>query len=76
MPQEREKGMTFPWNIKVQIAQTALVGVETLVLLTALAISAIGRMRIADKKEDSLEEIEYGLRSSTFDDEDVKGRPF
>ena len=64
LPGERAKGVTYPWNIKVQIAQTALVGVEALTLAVTLVICLIGRARIGQLQDEEQENSDYGLRSS------------
>jgi len=49
------------WNIKIQIGQTAVLGVELALLATILAISALGRRRFAIEQEERDEELEYNL---------------
>jgi len=49
------------WNIKIQIGQTAVLGVELVVLSTILAICALGRRRFAIEQEEKDEELEYNL---------------
>lgn len=64
LPGERAKGVTYPWNIKVQIAQTALIGVEALTLAVALVTCLIGRARIGQLQDEEQENGDYGLKSS------------
>lgn len=64
LPAERAEGMTFPWDIRIQIAQTALVGVEALTLGIILATSLIGRARIAQPQDEEQENVEFGLQRS------------
>ncbi|TEB28855.1 hypothetical protein FA13DRAFT_1735363 [Coprinellus micaceus] len=64
LPRERAKGVTYPWNIKVQIAQTALIGVEALTLAGALVTCLIGRARIGQLQDEEQENSDYGLKSS------------
>ncbi|KAF6743733.1 hypothetical protein DFP72DRAFT_976191 [Ephemerocybe angulata] len=63
LPSEREKGMTYPWNIKVQVAQTALVGLEAVTMLAILGSCVISRAKIAAIHDEHREDIEYGLES-------------
>jgi len=49
------------WNLKVEIAQTTVLGTELLVLSTILAICAVGRRRYNIEQEDKMEDFEYGL---------------
>ncbi|KAF6760675.1 hypothetical protein DFP72DRAFT_959362 [Ephemerocybe angulata] len=63
LPSEREKGMTYPWNIKVQVAQTALVGLEAATMLAILGSCVISRAKIAAIHDEHREDIEYGLES-------------
>jgi hypothetical protein len=48
------------WNIKVQIAQTTVLGTELVTLLAVLVICALGRMRFCEAKEKREAELEYG----------------
>jgi hypothetical protein len=48
------------WNIKVQIAQTTVLGAELLTLMAALVFCAMGLKRFYDEKEKREAEFEYG----------------
>jgi len=48
------------WNIKVQIAQTTVLGSELATLMAALVFCAMGMMRFFDEKEKREAELEYG----------------
>jgi hypothetical protein len=48
------------WNIKVQIAQTTVLGTELVTLIAVLVICALGRMRFCEEKEKREAELEYG----------------
>ncbi|KXN90333.1 hypothetical protein AN958_04366 [Leucoagaricus sp. SymC.cos] len=63
LPAERAKGMTFPWNIKVQKAQCTFLGVLTLLSLTVLVACAVGRAEISRAEDEKREEAEYGFAS-------------
>lgn len=63
LPAERAKGMTFPWNMKIQKAQCTFLGVQMLLSLIVLALCAKGRMEISRFEEEKREEIEYGFAS-------------
>lgn len=63
LPSEREKGMTYPWNIKVQVAQTALVGLEAVTMLVILVSCLVSRAKVDAVHDEHREEIEYGLES-------------
>ncbi|TFK21855.1 hypothetical protein FA15DRAFT_688596 [Coprinopsis marcescibilis] len=60
-PAERDPSVTYPWNMKVQIGQTACIGVEALVLASAFAVSYVGRTRLVAADEDLRSEIEWGV---------------
>ncbi|KDR81032.1 hypothetical protein GALMADRAFT_61472 [Galerina marginata CBS 339.88] len=49
------------WNIKIQIGQTAVLGVELVLLGAILLISGLGRRRFAIEQEERDEEVEYNL---------------
>lgn len=49
------------WNIKVEIGQTAVLGVELVMLSTILSICALRRRRFNIEQEEKLEEFDYGL---------------
>jgi len=55
-----ERVGSHKWNIKVQIAQTTVLGTELVTLLAVLAICALGRFRFAEAKEKREAELEYG----------------
>ena len=48
------------WNIKVQIAQTTVLGAELVTLMAALVFCAMGLKRFYDEKERREAEFEYG----------------
>jgi hypothetical protein len=48
------------WNIKIQIAQTTVLGTELVTLLAVLAICAVGRNRFCEAKEKREAVLEYG----------------
>lgn len=48
------------WNIKVQIAQTTVLGAELVTLIAALLFCAMGLKRLSDVKERREAELEYG----------------
>jgi hypothetical protein len=48
------------WNIKVQIAQTTVLGAELVTLMTALVFCGMGLRRFHDQKERREAELEYG----------------
>jgi len=52
------------WNIKVQIAQTTVLGAELLTLMAALVFCAMGLKRFYDEKEKREAEFEYGAEIS------------
>ncbi|KDR81035.1 hypothetical protein GALMADRAFT_136096 [Galerina marginata CBS 339.88] len=49
------------WNIKIQIGQAAVLGVELVLLGAILLISGLGRRRFAIEQEERDEELEYNL---------------
>lgn len=49
------------WNIKVEIGQTSVLGVELVMLSTIFIICALGRRRYNMAEEEKLEEMDYGL---------------
>jgi len=55
-----ERVGSHKWNIKVQIAQTTVLGTELVTLLAVLAICALGRIRFVEAKEKREAELEYG----------------
>jgi hypothetical protein len=64
LPAERAKGMTFPWNMKIQKAQCTFMGIQILLGLVVLALCVRGRSEISSHENARREEIEYGLASS------------
>ena len=48
------------WNIKVQIAQTTVLGTELVTLMAALVFCGMGLKRFHDEKERREAELEYG----------------
>ena len=60
---ERDPKMTYPWNIKIQIAQTAMMGLEMLVTLAIVLSSFMGRVRVVNEEKEAREEVEYGLEA-------------
>jgi hypothetical protein len=63
LPAERAKGMTFPWNMKVQKAQCTFLGVLTLLGLAVIIFCVKGRSTISRIEDEKREEIEYGFAS-------------
>jgi len=63
LPGERAKGMTFPWNLKVQKAQCTFLGVLLFLDLVMLVVCVKGRSAIARLENERREEIEYGFAS-------------
>lgn len=59
LPAERDPKMTYPWNINIQIAQTATMGLQMLVTLAIVSSSFLGRVRVVQEEKDSREEVEY-----------------
>jgi hypothetical protein len=59
LPAERDPKMTYPWNIKIQIAQTATMGVQMLVTLAIVLSSFLGRVAVVQEEKDLREEVEY-----------------
>ncbi|EAU90720.2 hypothetical protein CC1G_03989 [Coprinopsis cinerea okayama7 len=64
LPAERDPKMTYPWNIKVQIAQTACIGVQMVVVGISAVASYVGRARIARESDERREEAECGFEPS------------
>lgn len=64
LPGERAPGMTLPWNINVQIAQTVLIGTEAFVMFAVLAICVIDRAKISAMHDERRHDVEYGLESA------------
>lgn len=60
---ERDPKMTYPWNIKIQIAQTATMGLEMLVTHAIVLSSFMGRVRVVNEEKEAREEVEYGLEA-------------
>jgi len=48
------------WNMKVQIAQTTVLGTELVTLMAALVFCVMGLKRFYDEKERREAELEYG----------------
>ncbi|KAF9558908.1 hypothetical protein CPC08DRAFT_709255 [Agrocybe pediades] len=48
------------WNIKVQIAQTTVLGVSFLIQVITLTICSMGWRRLKEEEENAKEEYEYG----------------
>lgn len=63
LPAERAKGMTLPWNMKIQKAQCAFLGVQMLLGLVVLAFCVKGRLEISRHEDEKREEMEYGFAS-------------
>ncbi|KAF8159208.1 hypothetical protein B0H34DRAFT_747736 [Crassisporium funariophilum] len=61
LPSEREG--SAPWNIKVQIAQTSVLGAEFITLGITLIICALGRRRVMLEEEDKQAALDYGMAS-------------
>jgi len=54
-----ERVGSHKWNIKIQIGQSSVLGVELLVLSAILTICALGRRRVIEEAEDRKDELEY-----------------
>lgn len=66
LPAERAKGMTFPWNMKIQKAQCTFLGVQLLLCLIAVLLCKWGRDEVERVEEEEREEREYyGFESSS-----------
>jgi len=63
LPAERDSKMTYPWNINIQIGQTATMGLQMLVTLAIVFSSFLGRVRVVEEEKESREEVEYGLEA-------------
>lgn len=63
LPAERSDGMTYPWNINIQIAQTVTMGLEMLITLTIVISSFMGRLTVVQDEKDLREEVEYGIEA-------------
>ncbi|KAF5362267.1 hypothetical protein D9756_002069 [Leucocoprinus leucothites] len=63
LPTERAKGMTFPWNIKVQKAQCTFLAVLSLLNFVMLVLCVKGRSAISKHEDEKREEMEYGFAS-------------
>lgn len=63
LPAERNPKMTYPWNINIQIAQTATMGLEMLVTLAIVLSAFMGRVRVVQEEKEAREEVEYGLEA-------------
>ncbi|KAF8885068.1 hypothetical protein CPB84DRAFT_1712792 [Gymnopilus junonius] len=49
------------WNIKIEIGQTSILGVELLVLSAILAMCISGRRRFSAEQKEKMDEMDYGL---------------
>lgn len=49
------------WNIKIEIGQTSVLGVELLVLSTILAMGVSSRRRFNAEQKEKMDEMDYGL---------------
>ncbi|PPQ72864.1 hypothetical protein CVT26_003489 [Gymnopilus dilepis] len=49
------------WNLKIEIGQTCVLGVELLVLCAILAICVSGRRRFIAEQKEKMDEMDYGL---------------
>jgi len=63
LPAERDPKMTYPWNINIQIGQTATMGLQMVVTLAIVLSSFMGRLRVVQEEKDLREEVEYGLEA-------------
>jgi len=54
-----ERVGSHKWNIKIQIGQSSVLGIELLVLSTILAICTFGRKRMVDEAEERKSELEF-----------------
>lgn len=58
-----ERVGSHPWNIKIEVAQTSVLGVELLVLGTILALCTLGSQKFTEEKERREAEVECGMIS-------------
>ncbi|KAF5316732.1 hypothetical protein D9619_006827 [Psilocybe cf. subviscida] len=58
-----ERVGSHKWNIKIQIGQTGVLGVELLLLAANLALCALGAKRIEEEKQRREAELECGMIS-------------
>lgn len=61
LPSERAKGMTRPWNIHVQIAQSAMLGAESLLMAVIVALCAVARRKFSMQEREKRDEVDYGM---------------
>lgn len=59
LPSERAKGMTRPWNIHVQIAQSAMLGAESLLMAVIVGLCAMARWKFGLQEREKRDEVDY-----------------
>jgi len=65
LPAERAPNMTPTWNLPIQIAQSSLLGVQSLLLAVLASVAVVGRIRFMSAEKDAREAKECGLESVT-----------
>lgn len=61
LPSERAKGMTRPWNIHVQIAQSAMLCAESLLMAVIVVLCAVARRKFSMQENEKRDEVDYGM---------------
>jgi hypothetical protein len=61
LPSERAKGMTRPWNIHVQIAQSAMLGAESLLMAVIVVLCVMARRKFSKQERERSDEVDYGM---------------
>lgn len=59
LPSERAKGMTRPWNIHVQIAQSAMLCTESLLMAAIVVLCAVARRKFSMQEREKRDEVDY-----------------
>jgi uncharacterized membrane protein len=61
LPSERAKGMTRPWNIHVQIAQSAMLCAESLLMAVIVILCAMARRKFSKQEREKMDDVDYGM---------------
>lgn len=61
LPSERAKGMTRPWNIHVQIAQSAMLCAESLLMAVIVVLCVMARRKFSMQEREKRDEVDYGM---------------
>ena len=61
LPSERAKGMTRPWNIHVQIAQSAMLCAESLLMAVIVVLCTVARRKFSMQENEKRDEVDYGM---------------